>query len=135
MSIRLSVCLLALFSLGAFAQEFPHFNQWMKGTDQANGALRKLDKKVGPQAMRAAEMMGGVYEEMIGFFRQYGRQDAIKWSEEGKAAAAMLAAAAYKEDVQAAAAAYKSLSGTCTACHNQYREKTADGKFRFKQRP
>jgi cytochrome c553 len=133
MKMKLWVCLLAVCSTLA-AQEYVHFNQWMKGTDQAYQALRKMDKKVGPQAVRAAEVIGGAYEEMIGFFRQSGGAEALKTSEEGKAAAAMLAAAAYREDAAAAASAYKVVSGTCTSCHNAYREKGADGKFRFKKR-
>ena len=133
MKMKLGLCLLAVCPMLA-AQEYVHFNQWMKGTDQANQALRKMDKKVGPQAVRAAEVIGGAYEEMIGFFRQYGGADALKTAEEGKAAAAMLAAAAFREDAAGAAAAYKAVSGTCTSCHNTYREKGEDGKFRFKKR-
>lgn len=132
MNTKVIVCGLAVLSMGA-AQDFPQFSQWMKGCDQATAALRKMDKKVGPQAVRAAEVAGGIFEELIGFFRQRGGQDAIRWAEEGKSAAAMLAAAAYREDAAAAAAAFKVVSGACTSCHNVYRERGADGKYRFKQ--
>jgi hypothetical protein len=130
-----SVLFPALFALVcgvSSAQEYPEFVRWMKSSDQASKALQKLDKKVGPQATRAAEAMGGVYEEMIGFFRQRKSADAIKWSQEGKAAALDLANAAYASDANGAEAAFKSLSGTCRSCHNVYRERAPDGKYRWK---
>lgn len=130
----LRVCLPALLLSGAaaFAEDFTDFTQGMKYTDQAASALRKMEKKTGPQAVRAAEGLGGVYEEMIGFFRQRGAQDAVKLAEDGKAAATKLASAAFANDAEGADAAFKAVSATCRPCHDAYRSRAADGKYHFK---
>lgn len=128
------LCLAALLVSGtaALAVDYPEFAQWMKRTGQASNALQKMEQKTGPQALRASEAMAGVYEEMIGFFRQHGDAKAVQLAQEGKAAASALMNAANANDAAAAEAAYKKLSGTCRPCHEQYRERDADGKYHFK---
>ena len=102
----------------------------MKATAGANKVLQK--QKTGPEAVRSAETMGEVYENMVNFWRQRKREDAVKWSEEGKAAAVMLASAAHAGDEEKAQAAAQSLVGTCKSCHTAYREKLADGSYRIR---
>ncbi|HWR50424.1 MAG TPA: cytochrome c [Bryobacteraceae bacterium] len=122
---------LAGSSLAVIAQQVPDFNAWMKQQDAAMLELRKLESKVGPQATRNAERIGGAYEEMIGFFRQQGGKDAVKWSEEGKAAAARLATAAYAGKAGEAAAAFKVIADNCNSCHKVYRTRLPDGRYAF----
>jgi cytochrome c556 len=124
--------LAACLGIVAVAEEFPEFIQMMKVTGAASGALQKMEKKTGPQAVRAAERMGGVYEEMIGFWRQRNAAKAVTLSEEGKAAALELVNAANAGDADKAEAAYQRLTGTCKNCHAEYREKLADGKYQIK---
>ena len=121
--------LLAGSSLAVIAQEYPDFKAWMKQQDAAMGELRNLKSKTGPQAVRNAERIGGAYEEMIGFFRQQGGKDAVTWSEEGKAAAASLATAAYAGNAGEAAAAFKVIAATCNSCHKVYRTRLSDGRY------
>ena len=104
----------------------------MKTTGTAVDELKKMEQKTGDQVMRRAERIGGVYESMIGFWRQRNAADAVKSSEEGKAAALQLATAAYAGDAEKANAAFKALSGTCRSCHEAHREKIAEGKYRIK---
>src|SRR6516164_5034102 len=89
---------IVLLSLAAgvavVAEENPEFVTWMKTTKSACDDLKKMEQKTGEQAVRRAERLGTVYESMIGFWRQRNAADAVKWSEEGKAAAMMLATAA-----------------------------------------
>jgi hypothetical protein len=114
------------------AEEYPEFKGGMKATDTANGALRKLEKKVGPEAAAAAERIAGVYENMIPFWRGRNSAEAVKWSEEGKAHALILASAATSGDEAKAAAAFSSLGGTCKSCHTKHRERLEDGTYRIK---
>ena len=126
----------ALFALTAsaflaFSQEYTDFTAWMKASGTALQELNKLEPKTGPQVVSRAERLGGVYENMIGFWRQRGTPDAVKWSEEGKAAAVRLASAAHAGNAVEAAAALKVLGGTCRSCHTEYRTKLPDGRYAF----
>lgn len=126
----------ALFALAAsatlvLAQEYTDFTAWMKTSGTALQTLNKLESKTGSEAVSQAERLGGIYENMIGFWRQRNAPDAVKWSEEGKAAALQLASAAHAGNAEQAAAALKTLGGTCRSCHTEYRTKTPDGKYAF----
>ena len=116
----------------AIAAEYPQLTAGMKMLGSASGALGKLERKTGPSAVGSAERIASVYEEMIGFWRQKDADDAVKWSEQGKAAAVQLENAANAGNADAAEAAMKVLSGTCQSCHEAYREKLPDGKYRLK---
>ncbi len=105
---------------------------WMKTSKTALEALQKMDPKSGQHAVRSAERMGSVYEEMIGFWRQRNVNDAVKWSQEGKAAALELATAAYAGDNEKVADSLKALTATCKQCHEAHREKIAEDKYRIK---
>ena len=82
--------------------------------------------------LAAAERLGGIYENMVPFWRQRNAAKAVRISEEGKAAAAILASAANSGNAEEVAGALKQLGGTCRSCHEQYREKVAEGKYRIK---
>jgi cytochrome c556 len=114
------------------AQEFPEFQNGMKAVDTANGALRKMQPKTGGDAVAAAERIAAVYENMIPFWRGRNSEEAVKWSEEGKAHAVALASAAKAGDAEKAAAAFSSLGGTCKSCHTKHRERLEDGTYRIK---
>ena len=126
------ITLAFVFCLAAVAQDNPEFTGWMKSTKAAMDALSKNEKKTGPEATASAEKLASVYEHMIAFWRQKEAADAVKVSEEGKAAAAMLMSAANANDSEKAMAALKTIGGTCKPCHEAHREKSEDGKYRIK---
>jgi cytochrome c556 len=127
-----AVVLPMALAITVVAEEYPEFVSLMKMTNQAMGALSKMEKKTGPQAVRVAERLGSVYEEMIPFWRQRNAAAAVKIAEEGKAAAAALATAAFSGDAEKADAAFKIIGATCKSCHDARREKSEDGKYRIK---
>jgi cytochrome c556 len=129
---KLTLTVAAVAGAAALAQENPEFVTWMKTTGNASGVLKKLDKKTGEDAVRSAEKIGGVYENMIGFWRQRNAPDAVKLSEEGKAAALQLASAAGAGDAEKADTAYKALNSTCKPCHDAHREKIGENVYRIK---
>ena len=104
----------------------------MKASDKAMDVIRKADPKTGKEVLAAAERLGGIYENMVPFWRQRNAAKAVRISEEGKAAAAILASAANSGNAEEVAGALKQLDGTCRSCHEQYREKLAEGKYRIK---
>ncbi len=124
--------LLIAGAITAVGEEYPEFVAMMKMTGSATDALRKMEKKTGPQAMHAAERLGSAYEQMLPFWRQRNAVDAVKITEAGKAAAAEMAAAAYGGDAEKADEAFKAIGGTCKSCHEAHREKLADGKYHIK---
>jgi cytochrome c556 len=128
------MAVLTLVSAGfvLMAQENDAIEGWMKSLGATTGAVRKMEKKTGPEVVASAEKMGAAYENMIGFFRQRNFADAVKWSEDGKAAAAELASAAKADDESKAMAAFAKVGSTCKPCHEAHREKSADGKYHIK---
>jgi hypothetical protein len=130
--IKIGVPALLVLALALPAQENETLEGWMKATGASLGALRKLEKKTGPEAITNAEKLGGIYENMISFWRQRNADDAVKLSTEGKAAAVELASAAHADDADKAAAAFARLGGTCKPCHEAHREKTPEGKYKIK---
>lgn len=131
-SIKLGIPVLLVSVLALPGQENGELEAWMKATGASLGVLRKLEKKTGPEAVTQAEKIGGIYENMIGFWRQRNSEDAVKLSTEGKAAAVELASAAHADDADKAAAAFARLGGTCKGCHDAHREKTPEGKYKIK---
>ena len=124
------LCLAA--GLAVMAEENTEFVGWMKATKTATDDLKKMEQKTGEQAVRRAERLGTVYESMVAFWRQRNAADAVKWSEEGKAASLQLATAAYSGDGEKAKAAFDAVNNGCKSCHDAHREKIADGKYRIK---
>lgn len=118
----------------AGAQQVEEMTVWMKAVGQTSDRLRKAEKKTGPEVVAAAERLGGIYESMIGFWRQQGTraEDAVKLSMQGKSAAAALASAANAGDEAKASEAIKAIGGTCKACHDAHREKISENKYRIK---
>jgi cytochrome c556 len=115
------------------AQEAETFSDWMKAKNVAASALIKMPEKTGPEAIRHAETIAVIFENMIPFWRQHGAADAMKWSEQGKAAAVQLASAAYGGNLEQAAAAFKVVGGTCRPCHAAYRLRLQDGTYAIRQ--
>jgi cytochrome c556 len=119
-------------ALVVVAQEHSDFTAWMKSSDASMKALNKLPEKAGLEAVREAERLGAVYENLIGFWRQRNAAGAVRWAEQGKAAAVQLASAAHANRSAEAAAAFKTLAATCRSCHEAHRIKLPDGRFAFK---
>ena len=130
--LKLALFALAASGLVASAQDDAKFEEWMKSVDTSAKVLRKLEKKTGTETVESAEKIGVAYENMIGYWRQKNAADAVKLSEEGKAAAVELASAANAGDVEKADAAFKKVGGTCRPCHVAHREKLPDGKYKIK---
>jgi cytochrome c553 len=132
---RSSFVLVLLFgaALALIAEQYPEFITGMKVAARATDRLRGMDKKIGKDATGAAERIGGIYEDMLPFWRGREKPAAVKIVVEGKAAALALANAAHAGDADRAEAAFTTLSGTCKSCHETFREKLADGKYGFKE--
>lgn len=112
-------------------EEYTDFTAWMKACHQSYNALRQMDNKTGPEAIHHAERLAGIYEELIGFWRQRDAA-AAKWAEQGKASLVILEAAAYANDAAKANQAFANIGSTCENCHKAHRIELPDGKYGFK---
>lgn len=116
-----------------YAQDDAAYEKAMKALGKDSGMIRKADPKTGAEVAAAAERIAGVYETSHAFWtKRGGAADAVKWSEEGKAAATELASAAKAGDAAKAGSAFQKLGGTCKQCHDVHREKLADGTYKIK---
>ncbi len=126
-----SICLLVFsLSVGVGAAEKPpaDFQKAMKDLGAAMGALSKpgatedfeLAKKCGQSSKDA-------FAVVVKFWNQNGAADAVKLAETGAKAAADLYVSADLSSSEGIQAAMKDMGGTCQACHQAHREKTADG--------
>lgn len=126
------IALLVVFGLNVAGQDDP-LAAGMKAAKASMDTLSKAEKKTGPQITAAGERLGSIYENMIEYWRQrYTAPDAVKFSEQGKAAATMLASASFAGDEAKVGEAMKILGGTCKSCHDAHREKTPEGKYKIK---
>ncbi len=130
MPIRTAI--LAALATALLAEIIPEYQAGMKAADRILTALQKAETKTGPQAVRAAERLGAIYEDLVGFWRQRGARDAVKWSQEGKALSLRLTAAAHAGNAAEATAALEALSRNCQTCHEAHRAKLPDGRFSFR---
>lgn len=126
------LAVLALVAVAAWAEKSSGLTEGMKDADEAAKALQASDARPGRDTVRQAETLGGMYEDMIAFWRARRAPDAVKWSEQGKAAAVQLAAAASAGDAAKSSAAFNRLSETCGACHQVYAKTLPDGSMRIK---
>ena len=126
------VSLLALAAAGLATAEETELTSLMKTMDTAYGALRKPDFMSNQRSIRNAERLGTSYEELIEFWRQQKVIKAVNISETGKSTAVQLADAMYSGNAGQAAALVKAIGATCHSCHEAFREKLPDGKYRIK---
>lgn len=131
MKTRLIVVLLAA-AVCALPAEYPELTTWMKGMKTALAAVQAPDAASNPKAVRAAERLGTSYEDLIEFWRQQKVEKAVAISETGKATAVELANALHAGDAEKTAALVKALGANCHSCHEAYREKLPDGRYRIK---
>jgi cytochrome c556 len=131
-TMRFALLALAASGLILLAEEDTVYTGWMKTVGSSSAALRKMETKTGPEAVTEAEKLAGVYEELIGYWRQRNAADAVKAAQEGKAAAVAMASAANAGDAEKVASAMATLAGTCKTCHAAHREQTGEGKYKIK---
>ena len=122
----------AVAASGLFAQDEAALQTGMKGMDKHAGVIRKLPTKTGDEVASNAEELVKLYGSMHQFWVQRNVEDAVKWTDEGKAAATELAAAAKAGDTAKAESAFKAVGGTCRSCHTAHREKLPDGTYKIK---
>lgn len=112
--------------------EDPQLSGLMQNMAAALKALQQPDFLSDQKAARAAERLGTSYEDLIEYWRQQKMEKAAAISQTGKIRAMQLADAVHEANKEKAESLVKSVAETCHSCHEAYREKLPDGKYRIK---
>jgi len=125
--MRKGIILLGLFGfcasmLSAQDQDEAKYSEWMKATQQEvvsiKGAIAaKDDAKVKAEA----DKLAGIYEQVASFWKEKGKDDAVKFAEATRASAKAVSDA---NGADAQTAALTQVTQTCHACHVVYRNGT-----------
>ena len=125
--MRKGIILLGLFGfaaamLSAQDQDEAKYSEWMKATQQGvvsiKGAIAaKDDAKVKAEA----DKLAGIYEQVASFWKEKGKDDAVKFADATRDSAKAVSDA---NGADAQNAALTQVTQTCHACHVVYRNGT-----------
>jgi cytochrome c556 len=106
----------------------------MKRVGPAFNALRQAaTASNATDAAAQATALSTAFTDATAFWKPKPHADANQWTADALHEATEIEAAAKKGDMEAVKASLPKLQQTCTACHNQYRERQDDGSYRIKQ--
>jgi hypothetical protein len=114
-------------STGFAQQQRRPYNVVMKDIQTTFGILRKNIEANPAAAAEDAAKLEGYFAEVEAFWMPFNTQDAIGSARSGREAAAAIGAAAKANDVKKAQASVAAVQATCTNCHRNHREQTANG--------
>ena len=92
----------------------------LASTNQTLGTKMMANDLAG--AAKDAQQIAATFADIEKFWSQNNKADAVTWSQQGKQGALDVAAALSAGDATKAAAARKTMSGSCGSCHMAYRE-------------
>ena len=125
--MRKGIILLGLFGFGvamlsAQDQDEAKYSEWMKSTQQEimtiKGAITANDDA---KVKTEADKLADIYEQVAGFWKEKGKEDAVKLANATHEAAKAVSAASGAE---AQNAALTQVQQTCRPCHTVYRNGT-----------
>ena len=132
----LLVLLIAVFTVFATsprAQEEEEHAGWMKTVQATTGKLRtNIGSKAADDVAKDAAKLEEVFKKCEEFWTKRNTEDAVKLSQQAQASAKEIADAAKGGDMEKASTGFKSLIGSCTACHSAHRERAPEGGYKIK---
>jgi cytochrome c556 len=126
----LALCLVALMPTLAADREYDAI---MKDVGKACGDLKKnLEAKDLTTAGANAKELQGLFKEVQAFWKARNTESALQAANGARRASGAIAKAAAANSQADADEQFKTLLGSCKACHDAHREKGADGKWKIK---
>jgi cytochrome c556 len=114
----------ALMIVPAFSQSEEDLDKAMKTVGKSMGELRKASEAKDEAAIKAiGKTLVESFTVSGKFFASHKLKDAVEMNDKALAAAKSLAAGT---------GSMPELGATCKGCHDMYREKLADGSYKFK---
>jgi hypothetical protein len=108
---------------------------YMKAMSTANASLtKKLKSGELASAAGDAQQMATIFGDIERFWAQHKVADAVKWAQEGRQNASVLAGALTANDSAKVPEVQKTMMTSCNSCHMAYREGSPkeDGGYRLK---
>jgi cytochrome c556 len=113
-----------LFLVPAFSQTEEELDKWMKAVGKTAGELRKANEANDAEALKAGgKTMVELFTKAETFWVKHKMNDAVEMNKKTVAGAKALADGS---------GPLQGLMSTCKGCHDQYREKLADGSYKLK---
>jgi cytochrome c556 len=116
-----------LMAPAGFSQSEEDLDKAMKTIGKTMGELRKANEAKDEAALKAGgKVLAEQFAISAKFFakhKDHGMGDAVEWNEKSLAASKALADGT---------GALMGVGQTCKGCHDKYREKLADGSYKFK---
>jgi cytochrome c556 len=120
--MRKAIILFGFCAAMLSAQDEAKYSEWMKSTPQEIGAIKgAIAAKDDAKVKAEADKLAGIYEQVAGFWKEKGKDDAAKLADATRDAAKAVSAASGEE---AQTAALQQVQQTCRPCHSVYREGT-----------
>jgi hypothetical protein len=120
--MRKAIILFGFCAAMLSAQDEAKYSEWMKSTPQEIGAIKgAIAAKDDAKVKAEADKLAGIYEQVAGFWKEKGKDDAAKLADATRDAAKAVSAASGEE---AQTAALQQVQQTCRPCHTVYREGT-----------
>jgi len=129
----LVISVFTVFAAAPRAQEEEEHAGWMKAVQSTSGKLRtNIGSKAADDVAKDAAKMEELFKKCEEFWTKRNTEDAVKWSQQAQASAKEIAEAAKGGDMDKASASFKTLMGSCTACHGAHRERAPEGGYKIK---
>ena len=110
------------------------YDKTMKAVGATAGSMRKNLQAMAADAVAAdAKKMVDLQKANLAFWTARKAQDATEWAQAALNQAQAVEKAATAKNMDAAAEPMKMLMGTCTQCHDKYRDKAPDGTYIIKK--
>lgn len=108
--------------LSAQDQDEAKYSEWMRSTQQEIGAIKGAITANDDAKVKAeSDKLAGIFEDVAGFWKAKGKEDAVKLADTTRDAAKAVNAASGAE---AQNAALQQVMQTCRPCHTVYRNGT-----------
>lgn len=115
-------------------EDLKAYQEWMQEAGAAVAAIKKTMETDLEQIQKDASRLIELFDQVQAFWIRRDVDDAQEWALNVQDYADDLLEAAEDDEKEAAAAAFKTMTENCAACHAAHREKLPDGSFRIKQR-
>ena len=126
-------CAALLLGIAVAQAQAPHLQAFMKTVSAANSALAKsVMERNATETSANAQKMADAFVKVQAHFEEDHLTDGVNLAKRAHKASMDLIAAANAGDWEKASGELKVVSGTCQACHSQYREKLPDGTYKMK---
>jgi len=129
----LLTALLLSFGIAVAAQQETQFPDWMEAATQNVGRLAlSIQYKDAVEAASAAKELQEIFGAVSRFFKEKNSAGAAKYASDAQAGFRKVEELVSVGELDEAYKTMQATRANCEYCHNEHREKAADGSYRIK---